>query len=58
MPIEIRELVIKSTVRSVQNAGPKPEYLTKEDLVDYDRRLQRSLKRQIQKEVKEAKRRR
>lgn len=51
MPIEIREIVLRATVRTSRDTQ-KESYLTKDDLFEFERQFKRNLKRQIQKEIK------
>ncbi len=57
MPIEIRELVLKATVRTTRDET-KVDYITKADLYEFERQFKRNLKRQIQKEIRSFSRRR
>jgi len=57
MPIEIRELVLRATVRTETRKEEK-NFLTKSDLYEFERNLKRNLKREIQREIKAFKARR
>lgn len=57
MPIEIKELVLKATVRISKTARDE-EFITREEFARYERKLRRDLTREIAKEIKRSKSRR
>jgi hypothetical protein len=54
MPIEIKELVLKATVR-VSKTAPEAEYITRDELDRFERKLRRDISREIAKEIKRSK---
>lgn len=57
MPIEIKELVLKATVR-VSKTAPEAEYVTRDEFARFERKLRRDITREIGKEIKRSKSRR
>lgn len=55
MPIEIKELVLKATVR-VSKTAPEAEYVTQEYLAKYNKKLRRDVSKEIAKAIKLSKR--
>ncbi len=54
MPIEIKELVLKATVR-VSKTIPEAEFITREEFVKFERRLLREVSREVEKGIKRSK---
>ena len=54
MPIEIKELVLKATVR-VSKTAPEAEYVTREELERLERKIRRDVSKEIAKAIKRSK---
>lgn len=57
MPIEIKELVLKATVR-IAKSDPDAEFVTRDELARFERKLHRDVSREIAKAIKQSKNRR
>jgi|GEM_PF-7092287 len=57
MPIEIKELVLKATVR-IEKSDPNAEFISREEMARFERKLRRDISREIAKEIKRSKNRR